>query len=267
EVAANNHPSNTITPPSTVAKNKQTVPSQSTAVKSSTTPLTNHKQPNQNRALSATQTGETSGNTRENPANTTSGYVMSEHTTSKNKPAVNQLSQDQPSPSTKLVSEQLATVTSSEQDKTKVTKKAQSSAAYSLKGGKNLLKAIAETNQAKATEKLAKAQQEGGLLQHLRLRPNLAPIYYNSMSGGSPIDPKFANNSSECEVTMAYGINVAYVVSDRLQIRSGISRVNMSYNTQDIAFASTVQASSLQGLTSNPNREHLAVFSSERKSF
>src|SRR5699024_2278385 len=171
EGAANNHSSNTITPPSTLAKNKQTEPSQSTADKSATTPLTNHKQPNQNRALSANQTGETSGNTRENPANTTSGYVVSEHTTAKNKPAVNQLSEDQPSPSTKLVSEQLATVTSSEQDKTKVTKKAQSSAADSLKGGKNLLKAIAETNQAKATEKLAKAQQEGGLLQHLRLRP------------------------------------------------------------------------------------------------
>ncbi|QLE01158.1 outer membrane beta-barrel protein [Galbibacter sp. BG1] len=74
--------------------------------------------------------------------------------------------------------------------------------------------------------------------------PNVAPIYYNSLSEGSPISRDFSNNSKEGKVNMSYGINVAYNVSKRLSIRSGVNSVNMSYATNDIEFAPVAIATS-----------------------
>ncbi|MCM5662239.1 outer membrane beta-barrel protein [Galbibacter mesophilus] len=76
--------------------------------------------------------------------------------------------------------------------------------------------------------------------------PNVAPVYYNSLSEGSPISRDFSENTKEGNVNMSYGINVAYNVSKRLSIRSGLNSVNMGYSTNDIEFA-PVAASSTFG--------------------
>ncbi len=93
----------------------------------------------------------------------------------------------------------------------------------------------------------------------LSIRPNVAPIFYGSLDGGSAVDPKFANNSVQSEVTMAYGIDVAYAVSKRFKVRAGVSRVNMSYSTQDIAFSSAPQAATLMGVKHNKNIQNMVV--------
>lgn len=249
--------------------NEQAEQPQSTVVVSATDHSEEHQLAKQGRPSGANHTSENSREPSEQSSQRPPSYVASvNRTTGKNQAVDRSLkNQEGKHPSNKSFP------TLGSQDKTvglaKVTtaEKSSSPVADSLKQGENLLQAIAEAKAAEKVESLAKEHENGGVLQHLRFRPNLAPIYYNSMSGGSPIDPKFANNNSEGEVTMSYGINVAYAVSDRLQIRSGISRVNMSYNTQDIAFASTAQASSLKGLNSSAKSGNLAVFSSERKSF
>ncbi|PVW15074.1 outer membrane beta-barrel protein [Marixanthomonas spongiae] len=61
--------------------------------------------------------------------------------------------------------------------------------------------------------------------------PNVAPVYYSSISGGSSIDPTFADNSQSSDINISYGVQVAYNITDRLSVRSGINNVNLGYAT------------------------------------
>jgi hypothetical protein len=64
--------------------------------------------------------------------------------------------------------------------------------------------------------------------------PNFAPVYYNSLGEGSSIDPTFSDNAKTGDVNFSYGVQVAYNFTDRLSLRSGISKVDLSYSTQGI---------------------------------
>ena len=66
------------------------------------------------------------------------------------------------------------------------------------------------------------------------IAPNIAPVYYNTLSQGSSIDASFADNSQSGDVNISYGIGLRYALSDRLKIRSGISNVALSYSTAGI---------------------------------
>ena len=65
--------------------------------------------------------------------------------------------------------------------------------------------------------------------------PNASPVYYNTLSNGSPIDETFADNAKKGDINLSYGVNVGYDISKRLTVRSGIHRVEYSYSTRDIA--------------------------------
>lgn len=112
--------------------------------------------------------------------------------------------------------------------------------------------ALAETNMDTATvatenelEKLLQEQlnkkddeaiAEAGITNKWNVKPQLAPIFYNSLSQGSPIDAQFAGNSKEYDNNMSYGVAVNYALSKKLSIRSGINTVSLSYATQGIEF-------------------------------
>ncbi|MDB9964674.1 hypothetical protein OAD51_00255 [Flavobacteriaceae bacterium] len=66
------------------------------------------------------------------------------------------------------------------------------------------------------------------------IAPNIAPVYYNTLSQGSSIDASFADNSQSGDLNISYGIGVRYALSDRLKIRSGFSNVALSYSTGGI---------------------------------
>ncbi|MCF8713869.1 PorT family protein [Joostella atrarenae] len=101
------------------------------------------------------------------------------------------------------------------------------------------------------------------------VNPNIAPVYYNSLSKGSPINREFSSNSKEGAINMSYGINVAYNVSKRLSVRSGVNNVNMGYSTNNIEFSPAVFGStqSLSTVTFNRSDALLNVSSSKNPSF
>ncbi|MEE1897391.1 hypothetical protein V1389_03520 [Flavobacterium rakeshii] len=72
------------------------------------------------------------------------------------------------------------------------------------------------------------------------IKPQVAPLFYNSMSQGSPIDAQFASNSKNYDADMSYGVGVDYAITDRLSVRSGINTVNLSYSTNDIAYYASI---------------------------
>ncbi len=63
---------------------------------------------------------------------------------------------------------------------------------------------------------------------------NVGPVYYNSLSEGSSIDPSFSDNSKSGDLNITYGVQVSYHLNNRLSVRSGLSNVNLSYTTTGI---------------------------------
>ena len=72
---------------------------------------------------------------------------------------------------------------------------------------------------------------------------NIAPVYFNSIGEGSPIHSSFTANSKSGNVNLSYGLSVAYALSKKLSIRSGINKVDYGYDTNDVEFSPSLAAS------------------------
>jgi hypothetical protein len=92
-----------------------------------------------------------------------------------------------------------------------------------------------------AAQENLKEKEEKERDRRWSINPSVAPVYYNTLGEGSPIHSQFADNSKSGNVNMSYGINIAYEINSRLSIRSGINRVNLGYDTDDISVASQAQ--------------------------
>ncbi|ETN94132.1 outer membrane beta-barrel protein [Zhouia amylolytica] len=69
------------------------------------------------------------------------------------------------------------------------------------------------------------------------LNPTVAPVYYSTLSGGSPIHSQFDGNNKSGNINMSYGLNLAYQINDKLSVRSGVNKVAMGYNTNNVEFS------------------------------
>jgi hypothetical protein len=71
------------------------------------------------------------------------------------------------------------------------------------------------------------------------LGPQVAPVYYGWVGNGSPIAASFAGNSKSGLTNLSYGLSVSYSLTSKLSLRSGINRVDLGYQTNDVAFTSS----------------------------
>ncbi|WP_298505430.1 hypothetical protein [uncultured Maribacter sp.] len=67
---------------------------------------------------------------------------------------------------------------------------------------------------------------------------SIAPVYFNALGEGSPVSEMFVSNSKSGETNLSYGLSIAYEVSNKLSIRSGIHKVDYAYNTNNVRFSS-----------------------------
>lgn len=79
------------------------------------------------------------------------------------------------------------------------------------------------------------------------ITPMVGAIYYGKMGNGNSLDDAFSNNSNPGKVTMAYGFVLAYQLSDKLKIRSGLNEVSLSSITLDVDNVSAVNSAALGG--------------------
>lgn len=91
------------------------------------------------------------------------------------------------------------------------------------------------------------ASEKREMKKRVSITTRIAPLYFDNFGGGSTIDRQFAQHESAGEVSLSYGINVAYQVSEKVKIRSGISKVALNYNTGDISFNEAVSSASIEG--------------------
>tara|TARA_R110002049_G_scaffold307520_1_gene508223 strand:+ start:33812 stop:35404 length:1593 start_codon:yes stop_codon:yes gene_type:complete len=86
--------------------------------------------------------------------------------------------------------------------------------------------------------------EEEERLNRWSVTPNAAPVYFNTLRDGSSIDGQFNNNAKTAETNMSYGITASYAVNKKLSIRSGINKVNLGYNTNNVVVYETLSKSS-----------------------
>ncbi|MDX1752758.1 MAG: hypothetical protein R3259_06200 [Salinimicrobium sediminis] len=103
-----------------------------------------------------------------------------------------------------------------------------------------LLEALREDE----TEVAASTSKKG-----FEISTHAAPIYYGNMGKGNFIDPRFNNNNSEGEMTYSYGVKIAYNLNEKFKVRSGINKVNMSYNTGGVAFQAVAGKSPVKNIS------------------
>ncbi|MBU2995926.1 hypothetical protein KO500_05755 [Cellulophaga baltica] len=95
--------------------------------------------------------------------------------------------------------------------------------------------------------------------------PSVAPVYFNSLGEGSSFNESFVQNAKSGEVNLSYGVSVAYEVSKKLKIRSGIHKVEYGYTTNQIEYTSSFNNESigkLENISYNSNATNIAVSSS-----
>lgn len=90
----------------------------------------------------------------------------------------------------------------------------------------------------------------------------VSPIFFNSFASGSPISDEFASNEKTFNNSTSYGVGVAYNLNKRLSIKTGVSNLNLDYDTENIAFYSSFEDQSRIANTNierNTNGKYLVL--------
>ncbi|NHM02712.1 porin family protein [Flavobacterium difficile] len=90
----------------------------------------------------------------------------------------------------------------------------------------------------------------------------VSPIFFNSFANGSPISDEFSSNEKSFNNSTSYGIGVSYAINKRLAIKTGVSNLNLDYDTENIAFYSSFEDQSKIANTNierNSNSKYLVL--------
>jgi hypothetical protein len=96
---------------------------------------------------------------------------------------------------------------------------------------KSLFDAIEEDN-------LLAIENDNSVDRPWEVKPNVAPVFMNSLNGGNPIEPSLQGKTSS-NANVSFGVNVAYAINKKVKIRTGVNQVAMGYNTQDVILSAT----------------------------
>ena len=74
--------------------------------------------------------------------------------------------------------------------------------------------------------------------------PTVSPIYYNTLQNGSPVSASLAANSKTASDALSVGVKINYQLTKKIQLQSGINKVDLAYNTKDVsAFITSAKGS------------------------
>lgn len=104
---------------------------------------------------------------------------------------------------------------------------------------------LTETDEAEemlaANESVEDLKKEKSLSKRFSVSTTAGAVYFDNMGKGNALDPQFAKDSRG-EISMAYGVNLAYRISEKVKIRTGVSKVELNQNTPDMTYASAVNS-------------------------
>lgn len=103
----------------------------------------------------------------------------------------------------------------------------------------------------------AKSAQKDAVVSNSKnkwqITPNVAPVYLNANSGGSPIDEQLSDYEKKSDKSVSFGIGVHYAVGKKTVIRTGINKVVLGYNTSNVLYSTGLTANNLRNIEYSSN--------------
>lgn len=87
-----------------------------------------------------------------------------------------------------------------------------------------------------------------------QITPNIAAVYLNPNSGGSAIDPQFSENQKTADNSLSFGVGVNYAVSEKIALRTGINKLSLGYNTNDVVYSAGLSNNNLANINYSSNQ-------------
>ena len=81
-----------------------------------------------------------------------------------------------------------------------------------------------------------------------QITPKIAAVYLNSNSGGSAIDTQFSENQKTAENSLSFGVGIHYAVSKKIALRSGINKLSLGYNTNNVIYSTGLANNNLANI-------------------
>ncbi|WP_300433629.1 hypothetical protein [Christiangramia sp.] len=111
----------------------------------------------------------------------------------------------------------------------------------------NALAQVEEEKKKTENEEEVIAQADS---KKMELSTFAAPVFYKNIGGGNELSNQLSNNSTSSQVTVSYGMKIAYKISDRFKIRTGISKIDINQNIQDISYSPTALSVGFENISS-----------------
>ena len=89
-----------------------------------------------------------------------------------------------------------------------------------------------------------------------------SPTIYGSFSKGSTLDRRLDSLSKKSEIKFSFGVGLTYDLSEKLSVRIGYRKINVSYVTKNVP----VNANNYSGITYNPNVSNQFIFTASNGS-
>lgn len=61
-----------------------------------------------------------------------------------------------------------------------------------------------------------------------------SPVYYNTLTNGSPINEALSENSKSTDDAISLGLKVNYQLTNKINIQSGVNKLELAYNTKNV---------------------------------
>lgn len=81
--------------------------------------------------------------------------------------------------------------------------------------------------------------------------PTVAPVFYNTLQSGSPLNDDLSSNSKSSDNSLSVGVRINYQLSKKLFIQSGVNRVDLAYNTEDVSAFVTSSKNGYNNINTN----------------
>jgi len=81
--------------------------------------------------------------------------------------------------------------------------------------------------------------------------PTVAPVFYNSLQNGSPLNDNLSDNSKTSDNALSIGVKVNYQVSNKFFIQSGVNKVELAYNTKNVSAVISSSKSAYNNINTN----------------
>lgn len=113
-------------------------------------------------------------------------------------------------------------------------------------------------NQNELAEILKKKEEEKSTIINAnkdkwQIVPNVAAVYLNSNASGSSIDPQFSENQKTADNSLSFGIGVNYAVSKKLTLRTGVNKLALGYNINNVLYSSSLVTNNLANINYSSN--------------